>query len=75
MNEKRCVDCLYFEVRTNFCRYAPPIPVVFTSEIQERDENGEYYNTIMSKARAKFPTIKKPEMDYCWQFADKLLTE
>lgn len=56
-NSKCCQDCRFYEERTHFCRLNPPTPVVFYDS--ENNKN---------KVSSKFPTIVKPETDYCSVF-------
>lgn len=52
LREKCCARCRYFEDRTCFCRYNPPIPVVI-------DKNGQSFVTSV------YSKINIPALDWC----------
>jgi hypothetical protein len=54
--EKCCAKCKYFEERTGFCRYNPPIPVV-----THRDDGSLCVTSVYSK-------INMPGIDWCQKF-------
>lgn len=58
----RCINCLFFEKDNGFCRRMPPYAVY--SGKKENDQTG-YITTF---AKASFPIIKKPELDWCGEF-------
>ena len=53
LKEKCCAKCRYFEQRTCFCRYNPPIPIV------SHDKNGQPFVTSV------YSRISMPEIDWC----------
>ena len=54
--EKCCAKCQYFEDRTCFCRYNPPIPVVTSTK------NGQSFVTSV------YSKINMPLIDWCQKF-------
>jgi len=50
-----CSKCRFFEDRTHFCRFDPPIPIIF-------------YDGNIQNVSSKFPVITKPDIDYCGKF-------
>lgn len=54
--EKCCAKCRYFEDRTCFCRYNPPIPVVTYGK------NGQSFVTSV------YSKINMPLIDWCQKF-------
>lgn len=60
MENKNCINCKFFEERTSFCRKEPPKPIVV-------NENGQAY---ISSVFAKIPM---PQLDYCFQFQQRIL--
>ena len=53
LKEKCCAKCRYFEQRTCFCRYNPPIPIV------SHDKNGQPFVTSV------YSRISMPGIDWC----------
>ena len=53
LKEKCCAKCRYFEQRTCFCRYNPPIPIV------SHDKNGQPFVTSV------YSRIRMPGIDWC----------
>ena len=51
--DKCCIKCRYFEERTGFCRYNPPIPVVM------QQKNGQPFVT------SAYSKINMPMIDWC----------
>ncbi len=58
MDEKRCLDCEFFDEVNAFCRCLPPVPTI------KKLPNGD------SKIMAMFPIIKRPDSDWCGQFTE-----
>ena len=56
VREKCCAKCRYFEDRTCFCRYNPPIPVVVYGK------NGQSFVTPV------YSKINIPNIDWCQKF-------
>ena len=59
--EKCCAKCRYFEDRTFFCRYNPPIPVPI------QGKNGQ---TTVTSVYSK---INIPALDWCQKFENKTI--
>ena len=57
--EKCCAKCRYFEDRTCFCRFNPPIPVVTYGK------NGQSFVTSV------YSKINMPSIDWCQKFEKK----
>lgn len=57
--DKCCAKCRYFEERTCFCRYNPPVPVVTYAK------NGQSFVTSV------YSKINLPLLDWCQKF-DKI---
>lgn len=53
--EQKCKNCKFFEARTRFCRFNPPLPVIM-----------DLGNGLATSS--KFPVITKPEVDWCAKF-------
>ena len=53
--DKCCLRCKYFEVRTGFCRFNPPTPVV------TQTKTGSYITSVYSK-------VNYPQLDWCQKF-------
>ena len=53
LKEKCCAKCRYFETRTCFCRYNPPIPIV------SYDKNNQPFVTSV------YSKISMPGIDWC----------
>ena len=53
---KCCIECAHFEERTSFCRLNPPTVVTIYEEID---------NKLEMKIKSMFPTIYRPDVDYC----------
>ena len=54
--EKCCAKCRYFEERTGFCRYNPPIPIAVY-----KDDGSSFVTSVYSK-------INLPLIDWCQKF-------
>lgn len=54
--EKCCAKCRYFEERTCFCRYNPPVPIVTYLK------NGQSFVTSV------YSKINIPQLDWCQKF-------
>jgi hypothetical protein len=50
--DRCCLKCKYFEARTGFCRYNPPVPVV------TQTKTGSYITSVYSK-------VNYPQLDWC----------
>ena len=50
---KSCESCSYYDPRTHFCRFNPPIPMLFF------DQDGK------QNVSSKYPVITCPDKDYC----------
>lgn len=59
-----CLNCLYFEERSSFCRLNPPNSIV----IYEVDKYNQ--NQTVSKIKSVFPTIVMPQLDWCSHFKE-----
>lgn len=55
-NKQCCINCKYFEARTNFCRKAPP------QIIQQ------YIKSIGTVTNAVWPKVPLPALDWCSYF-------
>lgn len=68
MEPKCCNTCLHFDRRTHFCRYNPPVPIVFY------ETNG---NRTIQNVSSKWVVITKPELDYCsfYKIKDKAVDD
>lgn len=53
-----CINCIFFEARTGFCRKNPPVPIT----VQDNNK------TFITPA---FPKIQMPNLDWCFEFVDK----
>ena len=61
--ERCCAKCRYFEDRTCFCRYNPPVPLVtYTKSGQP------FVTSVYSK-------INMPALDWCQKFEAKTIDE
>lgn len=60
-----CSMCSFFEPRTAFCRRFPPQTI---NSGKHEDMNTGYVTTF---AKAVFPVITRPMVDYCGEFNRK----
>lgn len=53
-----CAKCKYFESRTGFCRYNPPVPMATMCK------NVQFVTAV-------YPKISFPQFDFCYKFEEK----
>jgi len=68
--KSNCQNCKHFEVRTKFCRLNPPQPIMFISS-----EDSILYKEGPSYCSSKYPTIVKPDLDYCSHWEANLISK